>query len=153
VIGVEATPPSLSVAVTHQAPEVIDLTDDLDNIPTPTLMSDMEYNAADDDGEEEEDGDINPDADADAPLASAERAAALQSAIATAPISRLREVCVRLSLGSSQIADALAEELLGVSGDTGEILPKWAICVHCGEEYAPHAQGDGGDCLIHPGML
>jgi hypothetical protein len=151
VIGVEATPPSLSVSATHQAPEVIDLTDDLDNIPTPTLMSDMEYDAGDDDGEEEEDGDINPDLGP--PLATAERTAALQSAIATAPISRLREVCVRLSLGSSQIAGALAEELLGVSGDTGETLPKWAICVHCGEEYVPHAQGDGGDCLIHPGML
>jgi hypothetical protein len=151
VIGVEATPPSPSVAATHQAPEVIDLTDDLDNIPTPTLMSDMEYDAGDDDGDEEEDGDINPELGP--PLANAERTAALQSAIATAPISRLREVCVRLSLGNSEIADALAQELLGVSGDTGEVLPKWAICVHCGEEYAPHAQGDGGDCLIHPGML
>jgi hypothetical protein len=151
VIGVEATPPSLSVSATHQAPEVIDLTDDLDNIPTPTLMSDMEYDAGDDDGDEEEDGDINPELGP--PLANAERTAALQSAIATAPISRLREVCVRLSLGNSEIADALAQELLGVSGDTGEVLLKWAICVHCGEEYVPHAQGDGGDCLIHPGML
>jgi hypothetical protein len=84
-------------------------------------------------------------------LLTAEHAAALQSAIATVPISRLREVCARLSLSNGVIALELAQELLGLSSETGEVMPKWAVCVHCGEEFSPRQQGDIGECSFHPG--
>jgi hypothetical protein len=127
----------LSSSPTRTA-EVIDLTDEIDNMPTPPrVLNNIE--------------DINSD---DVPLdtPTAEHIAALQSAITTAPISRLREICARLVVSDNYIADALSEELLGLSGHTGEIMPKWAICVHCGEEYSPQAQGDEGECRFHPGM-
>jgi hypothetical protein len=118
---------------------VIDLTDDIENMPTPLKG----WDAHDLESDEE------PALNFNAPTA--EHVAALRSAIATAPISRLREICSRLVIADNYVADALSEELLGVSEHTGEVMPKWAICMHCGEEYSPQTQGDEGECRFHPG--
>jgi hypothetical protein len=81
----------------------------------------------------------------------AEQTLALQSAIATSPITRLRDVCTRLVQNNDEVARAMAHALLGMSRDTGEVQQRWAICVHCGEEYSPREQSDVGDCVYHDG--
>lgn len=98
---------------------------------------------------EDFDSDDDPAVDLDSPTA--EHFATLQSAIATVPISRLREICARLVVSDSHVAEALSEELLGLSNHGGEVMSKWAICVHCGEEYSPQSQYDEGGCVLHLG--
>jgi hypothetical protein len=75
----------------------------------------------------------------------------LQSAIATVPIRRLREIVARVALTDAAVEHSLAHELLGLNTTTRTLVPRWAVCMHCGDEYSPQQQGDELDCAFHEG--
>lgn len=77
--------------------------------------------------------------------------AQLQTAIATVPIGRLREVVARLVLTVPTIEAALAQELLGVAPGTANVVPRYTLCSHCGREFDAGAQRRAGECVWHPG--
>lgn len=77
--------------------------------------------------------------------------AQLQTAIANCPVGRLREVVARLALTVPAVEAAFAQELLGVARGTVQVIPRYGLCVHCGEEYDAREEREQGECVFHPG--
>jgi hypothetical protein len=137
---------------------LIDLTvsEDEDNSEEPS-PPDGRHNALEDDdddwgNEEIEYADAEEQSsEADAPALDGPAREQLQAAVATVPIGRLREIAARLALTDPAVEGALARELLGLNAATRTLVARWAVCVHCGDEYSPQQQDTTMDCLIHPG--
>lgn len=134
-------------------PEVIDLTQSGDE------EGDSSHDEADD-GEDHDDSGSGSDNEVGGPGHEEElelpmdnlARAQLQNAIATVPASRLRDVVARLVLLVPAVEAAVAQELLGVAPGTVNVIPRYALCVHCGEEFDARLVRVRGECRFHPGM-
>lgn len=77
----------------------------------------------------------------------------LRQAIATVSEARLRRLLNTLLETDQAVEIALTRELVTVKRENKTVVPRWATCANCDEDFDVNLGQGEDECVFHPGML